>query len=414
MGMKILCVFGKHNYGDPERGFGYEYTNFIPAFRRLGHDVVFFESFSRKAYKSFSDLNRQFLMAVEENKPDLIFCVLMGYELWTETLEMVRTATNAAIVNWATDDSWKYDQFSRFVAPCFHLYATTYHTAIKRSKEQGHSNFILTQWAANAEKLMKPLAADECRWKVSFVGSAYGNRTKWVSALKNRGIDVQCFGHGWPAGPVAAQSIPEIVSRSVISLNFADSSWMFDGLRPYRSRQIKARVFEVPGYGGFLLTENADNLDHFYRPGKEIELFEGIDELTEKIRFYLANPKTRDAIAHAGHLRTRQEHTYDKRFAALLHLVDDIKANHFEDIGPQGEGRGIDLERFSALARLHQPSAGLKALKQVLVAPCTLIFGRKKGPRAARRLLFELSWRLAGSKTYRASGWPGKLFYLES
>jgi len=34
--------------------------------------------------------------------------------------------------------------------------------------------------------------------------------------------------------------------------------------------------------------------------------------------------------------------------------------------------------------------------------------------RAARRLLFEISWRLGGRRTYSAAGLPGRLFYRES
>ena len=30
-----------------------------------------------------------------------------------------------------------------------------------------------------------------------------------------------------------------------------------------------------------------------------------------------------------------------------------------------------------------------------------------------RHLLYELSWRLAGSKKFTATGWPGRLFYRE-
>ena len=44
--MKILCVLGEHNYGDPGRGECYEYVNFLPALKSLGHEVVFFESFN--------------------------------------------------------------------------------------------------------------------------------------------------------------------------------------------------------------------------------------------------------------------------------------------------------------------------------------------------------------------------------
>ena len=79
--MKILCVFGRHAYGDPARGEGYEYVSFMPALRSLGHEVALFDCFDRAAYRDFAELNRAFLTAVERARPQLIFCVLMGYEL---------------------------------------------------------------------------------------------------------------------------------------------------------------------------------------------------------------------------------------------------------------------------------------------------------------------------------------------
>ena len=95
--MKILCVFGKHNYGDPRRGEGYEYSNFLPALKALGHEVHFFESWNRDCHSSFSALNRALLDRVQDLRPDLLFCVLMGYEVWLETLHMVRESGRAEL-----------------------------------------------------------------------------------------------------------------------------------------------------------------------------------------------------------------------------------------------------------------------------------------------------------------------------
>lgn len=412
--MKILCVFGEHNYGDPNRGVGYEYTNFIPSLRRLGHDIVFFESLDKSKYDNFSDLNRQFLTSIEINKPDLIFCVLMNYEIWTETLTMVKNETDAVIINWATDDSWKYEQFSRFMVPYVDWYTTTYPDAVEKSFRHGYNNVVLTQWAANTDNLSEPVSARECRWDVSFVGMAYGNRTKWVSALKDRGINVNCFGYGWENGTVPANAIPEIIRKSVICLNFGDSNWMLNGLLPYRSRQIKARVFEVPGYGGFLMTESADNLENFYEPGREIVLFNTIDELAAKIRYFLANPEHRDKIAMAGHAKTRRKHTYDHRFRDLLSLCNHTRCSRSVTAdGCVGSGK-IDFQKFHQFENSHRLNSFLKFIKLLLVFPCNLVWGPTRGPRAARRILFELSWRLCGKRTYSASGWPGRLFYNES
>lgn len=406
--MKILCVLGEHNYGDPARGECYEHANFLPALRNLGHQVVFLESFNRSSYRDFADLNRQFLKKVQAEKPDIILCVLLGYEIWQETLQLVREGSNAILLNWSTDDSWKYEQFSRFVAPAFHLYATTYQQALTKSKQDGYDNFILTQWAANSANLAEPLPAAQCCYPVSFIGTAYGNRLQWVAALEENGIKVECFGHGWARGTVAAEDIPKIMRDSVMSLNFGDSGVVMQGFIPGRSRQIKARIFEVPGAGGFLMTENADGLDQCYRIGNEMVAFNGISDLAEKIKYFAAHPDERDRIAMAGYLRTRDEHTYEIRFEKLLDAAVKKKA-----LLPD-EWRGMDFGRFEGIEARHKAGLLLQLLKQLLLIPCILIWGKKRGPRAARRMLFELSWRLAGKHTYTVSGWPGRLFYKES
>lgn len=408
--MKILCVFGRHNYGDPARGEGYEYSNFIPSLRRLGHEVVHFESWHRSGYRSFAELNVDFLKTVERENPDLIFCVLMHYELWLETLETVRHSCPAIIINWSTDDSWKYAQFSRFVAPAFDVYATTCPVALAKSAEDGLSNFMLTQWAADADRLADPLPARQCRYEVSFVGTAYGNRPKWIAELEKRGIDVACFGHGWQNGPVPAADIPGIIRESVISLNFGDSGLVLHGLVPRRSRQIKARVFEVPGAGGFLLTENAERLENFYIPGKEIAVFNGIDDLAGKINHFLAHPEERDEIARAGHRRTSVEHTYDLRFKDLLKRATESGGSALT----RPVACRIDFVVFDAIAKSHEVGWPLKIFRLCLLVPCVVLSGLEKGARLARRLLFEISWRLLGRRTYCSHGLPGRLFYPDS
>ena len=404
---RLLAVFGEHAYGDPARGPGYEYTNFLPAFRRLGYEVTLFDSFARAPYRDFAELNRRFLEVVQRENPDIIFCVLSGYELWSETLELVRDGCRAALVHWATDDSWKYEQFSRFVAPPFDVYATTYPEALAKSRRDGHDNFRLSQWAADAAGLAEPLPAGQCRYPASFVGAAYGNRPRRIDALRRRGIEVACFGHGWPNGPVATLELQEIIRSSVVSLNFGDSGIHLKGLKPYRSRQIKARIFEVPGAGGLLATEETEHLGDYLRPGEEIVVFRDADDLAQKIRQLLDHPAERDRIARAGHRRVRAEHTYDRRFESLFEQAQTAAAER----RPTGE---LDRSAFEVAVERHRVGPGLEQLRKTLTAPLRLICGPRRGPRAARRLLFELSWRLAGAHTYSAAGWPGRLFYRES
>jgi len=401
--MNILCVFGEHAYGDPARGEGYEYVNFLPALRRLGHRVSFFESFSREPYEDFKALNHALLQRVEETSPDVVFCVLMQYEVWIETMRLIRKS-GSLLVNWSTDDSWKYPMFSRFIGPESDLSVTTYPNAVGWYQCDGIGKVHLSQWAANVETLTPPLPAAACRYPVSFVGAAYGNRPAMIEALRREGIDVVCFGHGWPAGPVEAKQISEIVRSSRISLNFSEGSRK--GLDGAGGRQIKARVFEVPGYGGCLLTEQAPDLERYFHVGKEILIFEGPEDLVGAVKSLLADSEHRDEIARRGFERVSREHTYDRRFDELL----DTLGRQFV----QRPRASINWPEFETVASRHRLGPALKMLRTIIVACASWFWGKQRGPRAARRMVFEQSWRLVRAHTYTAAGWPGRMFYKES
>jgi spore maturation protein CgeB len=99
-----------------------------------------------------------------------------------------------------------------------------------------------------------------------------------------------------------------------------------------------------------------------------------------------------------------REHTYEQRLRELLAHLPAASS------GP----RAVDWAAFERCAKAHAAGPGLRLLRGLLVAPCVLLWGGRRGRRAARRALFEASWRLAGRRTYTAAGWPGRLFYRES
>lgn len=400
--MKILCVMGEHAYGDPARGEGPEYANFLRALRRLGHQVSFFESLSREPYDDFYRLNHALLKRVEETSPDVVFCVLMHYEVWIETIQVVRNS-GSWVVNWSTDDSWKYPMFSKLIGSEFDLFVTTYPQTVERYHQDGINSVYLSQWAANADALMSPLPASACRYSVSFVGAAYGNRRAMIARLRHEGIEVACFGHGWPEGPVETKRMGEIFRESRVSLNFSDGA---HGRSDFATRQIKARIFEAPGYGGCLLTEKAPNLDRYFNIGEEVLTFDGADEMVKQVKSLLSRPEQRDEMARRGFERVRRDHTYERRFDELL-----------RELTPRVPHRvriPIQWDAFQAAAQEHRLGPSLQIVRFLLVFMTSLVWGRSRGPRAARRLTFELSWRLRGAWTYTAAGWPGRMFYRES
>ena len=98
-----------------------------------------------------------------------------------------------------------------------------------------------------------------------------------------------------------------------------------------------------------------------------------------------------------------------------------------DQTGPERQGLGLrerltwiatfkwlPWTRMNALASCHSAKPWERLLAGALAAPAVAAWGRRRGRRAARRVLFELSWRLAGERTYTSRGCPGRLFYAES
>lgn len=394
--MRILCVFGKNNYGDPERGHGVEYASFIPALIKLGHEVEFFDSWDRSHYENFLQLNKALLNKVDLFKPRVMLTVQTHFELWLETLQLIKNRGDVATVSWATDDSWKYEECSRFIGHAYHAMTTTYPECIDRYHADGITKVLATQWGITGQALRKPRVNAPWKHSVSFIGSTNDYRVSRIVELSKAGFNVDCFGFGWPSGPVEADLIPEIMNDSCISLNFAYSKG---------KNQLKARIFEITGSGSLLFTEPSDNLEKYFKEDDEIVVFRNSSELIDKIRFFLENPEKRNELALAGYHRTVRNHTYERRMKEVIEfaITAQEKSKRLPDDFVQS--------RFNYACKVHKVGFFLRCFRRFLLSLSNAMFGAKRGPRAARKLVYEISWRLRGEKTYSAAGLPGRLFF---
>jgi spore maturation protein CgeB len=401
--MKILCAFGKYQYGDTGRGVGIEYEAFIPALQRLGHEVRHFETWDRSLYLTYAHLNHALLADVRKFHPEVIFTVQRDYEIWSETLTVIRRWGEAALVTWTTDDSFKFNSISKYIGRYYDAISTTYDYRVPDYKEAGIEGVYFTQWAANSHWLNPPMPADKCKHGVSFIGASYGARAAVVEKLKLAGIRVECFGFGWPNGSISTDEIPAVMRNSVISLNFSAGFRSDQG----NANQIKARTFEVPGAGGFLLTDPAPGMGEVYNIGLEIEVFSNYVELERKIRYYLEHLDERDRVAQAGYLRTACEHTYEKRLEGLIRFALDRRILRL--LSQREPAFAMDE---NAALTIPSPNLGwaLSGLRWCVVKACSLVWGRQRGLNAARRLVFEASQTILGVRTFGAMSIPGRMF----
>jgi len=390
--MRILYTAMKYDYGRPEQGFGFEHYNFYDSLREMGHDIVYFDYMSLLQRYGRERMNQRLLEVGRLEKPDLMIAILFKDEL--DPLVLHKLKARMPTVNWFCDDHWRFDNYSYQWAPCFTWVVTTAQSALPKYAALGYRHVIKSQWACNHSlyrKLDLPF-----RYDVTFVGQPHGNRRGTIQALRNAGINVQVWGRGWETGRISQEEMIRVFNQSRINVNLANASRPVNPsaipvlasaaasagtLRGRISRrldrlpwashvkaaakilcgrsglasetdgppvaaggdasyveQIKGRNFEVPGCGGFMLTEGADDLERYYENGKEVVCFAGRDDLVEKVRHYLQHDNERAAIAKAGHERTIRDHTYAIRFKDIFRHMG------VGDVGETASGRGATLE----------------------------------------------------------------------
>ncbi|MGB9772135.1 MAG: CgeB family protein [Candidatus Kapaibacteriota bacterium] len=356
--MKIIVCCLKYEYGDPARGLSFEYYNFLDTLIKMdnGANTIIHFPFD-ELYKRYGrkEMNNKLVGLVKESKPDLVFFFLFNDEFEKEALLYIRDELKVTTFNWFADDHWRFFNFSRFWAPLFSFVSTTDSKALKKYHQYGIYNVIKTQWGFNHFVYNLPTGFDfnsPTNFSVTFVGQKHSNRASYVNFLQSKGIDIKCFGRGWKNGRVSFDEMLNIFRTSKINLNFSNSSgslrlrnlatlfftrridmklrlypfWMFYFnaqalFNRFTRRQIKGRVFEIPGSGGFLLTQNADNLSDYFLDGKEIAIFENKRDLLEKVKFYLEKEDFRKEVAYNGYLRAIREHTYEARFKDIFKKI---------------------------------------------------------------------------------------------
>ncbi|MFL5908068.1 MAG: glycosyltransferase [Solirubrobacterales bacterium] len=327
MGMRILYVAMADDYGDPARGPSFEDANFRSALEGMGHELIPFDFMAEARERGKGEMNRRLLATARGAAPDLSFFFLFQDEIDAETIREVSRA-GGPTVNWFADDHWRFDRFTRHFAPAFDWSITTDRDSLPKYREIGYENVILSQWACN--RYAYDWTAPELEYEVTFVGQAYGNRPATVERLRAEGFDVRCWGYGWPEGRIGHAEMVRVFGASRINLNLSAA---FSPPRSIRARaaalvnrdrheprksQIKGRTFEVPGSGGFLLTDRVPHLESYLVPGQEVGVFESERELVQQLGWWLDREDERAAVAQAGYRRVRGEHTYDHRFAEIF------------------------------------------------------------------------------------------------
>ena len=122
--------------------------------------------------------------------------------------------------------------------------------------------------------------------------------------LSNR-IDIRGWVNYW-------EGMPKVFYCSKINLNITSRSV---------ESGIAQRVWDILAVGGFCLTNWQPELEEYLVPGKDLDVYHNLDELVEKVDYYLKHEEARKRIGINGYQKVRKYHTYEKRLKSVFDQI---------------------------------------------------------------------------------------------
>lgn len=261
-------------------------------------------------------------------KPNLVI-VVSGNRVSRHALLSIKSLTSAVLFHFYNEDFYNRHNTGRFLreaAAVYDHFFTTKSFNVRELPSDGVVNvsYIPHGYRPNCHYPVKPSSADVARFgaDVAFVGTYEVQRAAMLSYLSD--YDLRVWGNNWnqARGLIPKHHIENLAvyCRDLsLVLNCTKINLAF--LRKANRDLHTSRTFEIPACGAFQLSERTSEVLCYFDENKEIACFESIEELEDKIVYYLNHEAEREKIRTAGFDRcARSRYSFTDRLDSLLQV----------------------------------------------------------------------------------------------
>jgi spore maturation protein CgeB len=345
-GLKILVV-------SPLYGGSYPIALYCSStLKKMGHNVELIDNsrFSdamffakdiaedKLRYNRMIDMITSFLSEAviarcETFKPDLVFALAQS-PLTVDCLKRLKN-NNIPTAYWFVEDFRLMDYWKNIAGFYDYFFVIQKGDFSDEMKAVGVKNYHYLPLAASPdvhERVEMPDAEiDYYGSDISFVGAGYYNRRHLFKGLLDH--DFRIWGTNWDmSSPLArcvqrsgervdTDDIVKIFNASKININLHSSTY-HNGINPFGDF-VNPRTFEIASCGAFQLVDNRSALADLFEIGDEIIVFKDLEDLKQKIAYYLDHPAERERTAERAKQRVLRDHTYEHRMVEMLEYLAD-------------------------------------------------------------------------------------------
>ena len=204
----LICAAAKYAYNDKSRGFSYEYETVFKSLKSVYANASFIDVYQKNGCQVLLEC----IATLPSNpQPHLLYIPYRGI-LSPNTLNKIRKKAEVGI--FYLDDTWRQDIVTAYSTYCdwFTTSDPKHHwryagRLAKKVKFMPFGFDSTVTKAANRQFSKRDI-------KISFVGARNDYRNFVINSLAKKGIEVACYGNGWPNGSVTTSEFNDIIGRS--------------------------------------------------------------------------------------------------------------------------------------------------------------------------------------------------------
>jgi len=308
----------------PYWGFGHPFWFYdYEPLKRIFSKVIVYDYIERLLERGFKGINEELVELVKKEKPKYLVWPSVNYEFLESTFDEIRKL-GTKIVGLFFDDEFRFENYSKYWIPHLDFCVTNCEEVLEKYKEFGAK--VIHVFVCHNFPLDVDWDNIKYKYEVSFVGTKTLERVKYINEIRKRGIKVHLAGHGWSLqGKVPFEEMLEIFQTSKINLNFSGTK--------ENKKGWKGRLLEVINAGGFLLTEYRPGIEEFFEIDKEIVCFTNVEEMIEKIIYYLNHEEERKKIARAGWEKGKNKYTPFNMYSKIFEEIESFPSQAREISG---------------------------------------------------------------------------------
>jgi spore maturation protein CgeB len=271
-------------------------------------------------------VNNDLIWKCKAENPELVL-ILKGEIILPDTIRLLKALGVKCVAYWWFDDPFDYTSIHRNLtdafreADAFFCFDQEY---IPRVQDLGVLNVFLLPNASNVQMIEGRTNNDQKEFDLCFVGSCNNERARQLMELSDYSILV--------GGPYWGDNLQEVKNfqvmdkvispdefgacyrRAQIGINFHSSNC---------KSALNSRTFDISANGVFQLVPKLSAAKECFEIDEELVLYESIEELIEKIDYFLHEKVLREQIGYRAHLRTVSEHTYEHRMVSMIESLEN-------------------------------------------------------------------------------------------